>query len=429
MESIAAGRSKARFKPKAARDGWIALDNAANIFPSTISKVQRHLYHFVFTLYDSVDPNVLKRALKAVMPRFPSIVAGLRAGAFWYALEPAHRAPQVTPAPEHRMPPMTMSELRQCCLRVHYDGRRIIVEFFHALCDGSAALIFVKTLTAVYLSIRYGVEIPCANGVLNVKDRPAAAELADSYARYTGSHSLKRDMSRSFRLTGTLPDAQALTVTDLVYDETAVCLAAKQRGVSVTAFTTAVMAQTMLRIQSEEHSGKLLPVRIAVPVNLRQFFPTQTLRNFSLSMTVEIDPNMGDWSLAELCTSVYHQMKQHITRTEMTAGISTNVALAKHPLFKYLPLFVKSPLMRIGYGICAKRTCCISVSNLGRIALPKPMECYVQNVFCTPDANPQSPCSCAVLSYGGLTHVGLCRCMKADKVVTVFEAAMREALS
>lgn len=428
MENIAANRWKTREKPMSARAGRIALDNAAIIFPSTLSKTQRHLYRFAFTLYDTVDAGILQQALEDITPRFPSMVAGLRAGALWYALEPLKTAPKVTPATAQPMSPMSYGELKQCCLRVQYEGRKIIVEFFHALGDGSAALTFLKTLIAAYVSRCYGVTIPCTDGVLDHRQSPSAAELMDCYERYAGPHPLKRDMLRSFRLKGTIPKEQALTITNLVYDETAVCAAAKNLGVSVTAFVTAVMAQTMLAIQQAEHPSKPLPVRIAVPVNLRQFFPAQTLRNFSLCVTVEIDPLMGDFSFSELCTSIQHQMKLKITQKEMAAAIRTNTNIAGHPLFRCLPLWVKSPLMRIGYHICATRTACIGVSNIGRIRLPDALTAYVQDVFCTPDANPESPCSCAVLSYGGLMHVGMCRCMTEDKVAKGFDGVMKEAL-
>lgn len=84
--------------------------------------------------------------------------------------------------------------------------------------------------------------------------------------------------------------------------------------------------------------------------------------------------------------------------------------------------------MRLGYQVCAKRTACIAVSNLGRIALPVELTRYVEDVFCTPDANPKSPCSCAVLSYGVL-HVGLCCCMTEDRAIRTFDEEMNRAIA
>ncbi len=427
MQRTSVGEAAHRGDKRAARAEWIALDIAANIFPSTIGKIQRHLYSFVITLRDDVDAALLQQALDAVAPRFPSVVAGLRAGAFWYALEPVRVAPKVTPVSPHPMAPMPPDELRRCCLRVQYEGRRIVAEFFHALCDGGAALVFVKTLIADYISRRYQVEIPCGDGVLDLAEAPSAAELADSYARYAGAHPLKRNFTRSYQLREAAAEGHRLTVSDYAYSEAAVHAAAKALGVSVPVFTTALVVQAMLRLQLEERHKRPLPVRVSVPVNLRRFFPTRTLRNFSLCVTVEIDPLMGDWTLPELCESVYHQMKLRITPKEMAASISTNVALCEYPLFKYLPLWIKSPLMRAGYQACAKRTCCTAVSNMGRVTLPPPMETYVEDVFCSPDANPQSPCSFAVLTYGDRTHIALCTCLREDRVARALEAVLREA--
>ena len=408
---------------------WIPLDNAANIFPSTLSRDQRHLFRLEFTLRDAIDPVIFQQALNIVTTRFPSLVAGLRTGLCWYSLEPVSSAPAVGKDTPFPMQPMSMQDLKKCCLRVLYDGSKVIVEIFHALCDGNAAMVFIKTLTAEYLQRRYRISIPCTEGILNRNDTHFAHELIDNYLLYAGKQALRRDFAHSFRVKGTVPCDKSLSITDLTYDETLVHEKARSYGVTVTEFLVAAMMQALVRIQRQKkRRHHEMPVRIAVPVNLRRFFPSQSIRNFVLSVTIEIDPRKGAWSFNEICQSVHHQMQLLITRNEMASGIATNVSLASHPLFKALPLFVKSALMRIGYLVCSTNAACLSISNLGLIKLPKVMQPFVQDARWMLDANPISQNGCGILSYGGKLHICLCRCMVENSLAEALEEVMLSVL-
>ena len=59
---------------------------------------------------------------------------------------------------------------------------------------------------------------------------------------------------------------------------------AKEYGVTITEFIAALLLDVHYRKQLEEHRGrgKLKDVSVQIPVNLRNSFPTKTLRNFSL---------------------------------------------------------------------------------------------------------------------------------------------------
>ena len=64
--------------------------------------------------------------------------------------------------------------MRQCAFRVLVYKNRVAVEFFHALTDGTGALVFVKTLLAEYLSEKYGLSVPAEKGVLGRLEEPYA---------------------------------------------------------------------------------------------------------------------------------------------------------------------------------------------------------------------------------------------------------------
>ena len=86
-------------------------------------------------------------------------------------------------------------------------------------------------------------------------------------------------------------------------------------------------------------------MKVLVPVNLRKFFDSSTLRNFVLYVTPGIDPKMGDYTLEEVLKSVHHQMGVELTQKQMSARITVNVRSEKSWALKIVPLFLKNIAM------------------------------------------------------------------------------------
>ena len=137
---------------------WMRLDNAALIFPAVRRRRWVNAFRVSATLSEPVDPAVLQQAVEDLMPRFPSMYVRLRTGVFWYYLEELDMPPKVREDFAYPLTLMQDKELRTCCLRVMYFRDRIAVEFFHSLTDGNGGMIYLKTLTARYLTLKYGVE-------------------------------------------------------------------------------------------------------------------------------------------------------------------------------------------------------------------------------------------------------------------------------
>ena len=77
------------------------------------------------------------------------------------------------------------------------------------------------------------------------------------------------------------------------------------------------------------------PVKVLLPVNLRGLFPSRTLRNFASYVTPEIDPLLGDYSLAEICKILHYRMEMCIRDRTTTERILASKA--SYPLCSFLP--------------------------------------------------------------------------------------------
>ena len=233
--------------------------------------------------------------------------------------------------------------MRKCAFRVLVYGSRIAVEFFHAVTDGTGGLIFLKTLVAEYLCQKYKINIPAENGVLGRLEDPDPEELEDSFLRYAGDITASRAEQTAYHMSGTPEPDGFLNLTTLMLPVPAVKEKAKEFGVSVTEFIAAVMMKAISDLQNEKVPRRMRrkPVKVLLPVNLRGLFPSRTMRNFASYVTPEIDPRLGDYSLAEICRIVHYRMGLENDPRMMAAKIATNVASERSAVLRVMPLFVK----------------------------------------------------------------------------------------
>ena len=401
---------------------WMRLDNAAKIYPAAKRRNWNNFFRLSATLTETVDTEVLRRALDVTVRRFPSIAVRLRRGAFWYYLEEIPKAPPIQPEKSCPLAHAPFHEVRQCAFRVLVYHRRIAVEFFHALTDGTGALIFLKSLLAEYLSEKYGLTVPAEKGVLGRLEEPAEEELEDSFARYAGDVKLSRREATAYHLSGTPePDGYKDLVTMMIpADKLRDC--AKGFGVSVTELLCAAMMQAILDLQAEKVPRRAArkPVKVLLPVNLRTLFPSATLRNFASYITPEIDPRMGDCSFDELCQLVHHKMGMENNRRTMRAKFAANVASERSPVLRVMPLFIKNLAMKAVFDTVGECKSCLCLSNLGRVELPEVMTPYVTRLDFIIGVQARAPHNCGVVTWNGTAYINCIRSIREPELELAF---------
>lgn len=390
---------------------WMRLDNAALIFPAALRRHWSNAYRISFTFHEPVDPALLQQALEQVAPRFPSVLVRLRRSAFWYYLEELPRPPRVEPDASRPLRGMTMRDVRRCAIRVLYYRDRMAVEFFHAVTDGTGAMVFTKTLAAAYLRLKHGLPIPASCGIKDLAEPPRASELADSFREHAGPHAAPRDDRRVFRLRGTPEPDRFLHVTLGILDSGELHERAKAQGVTVTAWLCALLLQSLLRLQAEKQPlrRRQKPVRVQIPVNLRRLYGGETMRNFVAVANIGVDPRLGDYAFEELVRIVHHQMQLSITPKNMAAIFAPNVNDERNPLLRIIPLPLKNLVMRLVFDSVGENVSTLSLSSLGPVELPEEMAPLVERVEFVLGPQASSPYNASCTSWNGKTYFNIVR--------------------
>ena len=397
---------------------WMRLDNAAKIYPAAKRRNWNNFFRISATLTEPIDTGVLASALDVTARRFPSIAVRLRRGVFWYYLEEIPKTPSIQPEKSCPLAHAPFHEVRQCAFRVLVYKNRVAVEFFHALTDGTGALVFVKTLLAEYLSEKYGLSVPAEKGVLGRLEEPAPEELEDSFARYAGDVTASRAESTAYHLSGTPERDGYKNLVTMMIPAEKLRACAKEHGVSVTELLCAAMMQAIGELQAEKvpHVRHRKPVKVLIPVNLRNLFPSRSLRNFASYITPEIDPRMGDCSFSELCSLVHHKMGLENNRRTMRAKFAANVASERSPILRVMPLFIKNIAMKAVFDAVGECKSCLCLSNLGRVELPEVMVPYVQRMDFIIGVQARAPHDCGVVTWGDTVYINCIRSIQEPEL-------------
>ncbi len=408
---------------------WRRLDNAALIFPAALRRHWSNAYRISFSFTDHVDPDLLQRALDRIAPRFPLICARLRRSLFWYYLEELPQPPAVQADAAQPLRIMSMADVRKCAIRVLYYRDRMAVEFFHAVTDGTGGMVFAKTLAAEYIRLRYGADVPFTCDVRDPDEPPRESELEDLFRKNAGPVPAPRDSLNVYRLRGTPEPDRFLHVTCGIMDSGELYKRASAMGVTVTAWLTAVLLQSLLELQAGEvpRRRRRRPVKVQIPVNLRKLFGGETLRNFVAVANIEADPRLGDYTFEELVKTVHHQMQLTITPKKMAAIFAPNVNDEKIFILRLIPLFIKNPIMRLVFDAVGENVSCLTLSNLGRIDVPDEMLPFVTRVEFVLGPQASAPYNASCTSFGGRTYLNIVRNCREPKLERMFFTSLVKA--
>lgn len=385
------------------------LDNTSIIHLASKNKKWINLFRLSVTLKDTVDPQILQQALNTTVKRFPSVAACIHKGPFWYYQSAVASPPQIVPDQSVLLGYMSDKELEKCAFRVLYAPKAIHVELFHALTDGKGGEIFLKSLLAEYLTLKYRIQIPAMNGVLDRTEPPKAAEMSDHYLELADAkfqNKQTENKEKIYQIHGKSGETLCLTTIKLTVDE--LKKPAKKLGVSLTVLVATFVSKAILVIQKADKTQKKRPIRLFLPIDLRNFFPSSTLRNFVLYAKPEIDPRKEEFSLANIASSIEQQLKEALSEDRLRARITQNVRLEQNSIIKRIPLFIKRYLMKFFFS-ASEKTTCLTLSNLGVVKTPEEMNRYIEHFDFILSPRSKTPYNIGIISFDGELRINIVR--------------------
>jgi NRPS condensation-like uncharacterized protein len=403
------------------RKPWYRLDLSAIVYPTLQRRNFSSVYRLSVLLKETIDPVLLQQAVDRTLPRFPTFKVAMHKGLFWRYLEPNDRpGPFVEPDIINPCMPISFRGKSRYLIRIYYYENRISLEVFHSLADGGGALYLLRTITAVYLRLK-GADIPNGHGVLDIEEEPDPEELEDAYMRYANAKVCPpRSREKTYRIRGTKEPFYTLNIINGILPVDQLLAVTKKYRVSVTEYLNAVLIYALLEKQKSDHVFREKPVSLAMPVNLRRFFPSKTLRNFITMVYPSVDPRMGEYTFEEILNQVHHYMRYYINDKFLNADITTNAAVTRNPFIRVVPLFVKDLVVRQFYKRVQDKQSSAGITNLGIVDTPEEMREYIQRFDVLMGQPFSARTNCAVISYGNVLSISFASSIVETDVERLF---------
>jgi len=359
---------------------WTKLDNAAKIFPPTTNEKDTKVFRFVCELNDVVDKELLQSALEKTIELFPMYRSVLRSGVFWYYFETSELSPVVTE--EHKLPCSRLyhPNRRNLLFEVTYYRRRINLEMYHALTDGTGALGFFKTLLYYYITERYQEDFTEKLPKLDY-DATFSQKMDDSFLKhYTSNNMLKRvKITKAYRITGRRSIDNRIKVIEGVMSVKDILALSHRYDTTLTVYLTALFIKAIY--QEMPVRSRRYPVVLSVPVNLRTYFPSVTARNFFGTIYIKYQFGKGNDELENIIEVVKSAFAQELTEERLLEHMNQLSALEHNAFMRVIPLVLKDKILRIANGL-SNRGITATLSNVGKISLTKELSPYIHMFNC-----------------------------------------------
>lgn len=394
-------------REKAVKTDWYKLDLSAIVYPTLQRRDFSSVYRLSVVLKEDVDPQVLQQAVDLTLPRFPTYKAAIRKGLFWRYLEPNNRpGPFVQEDVKNPCQPMYFKANNRYLVRVYYYGKRIALEAHHSLGDGTGGMCVLQTLTATYLRLLGHNEIENGGFVLDINEEPDKEELEDAYMRYANAKVCPPRLGeKAYRVRGTKEPFYTLNIIDGILSVSEVISVAKKYNATITEYLNSVLLYALLQKQEDDKPVKQRPVKIAMPVNLRRFFPTITLRNFITMIYPGADPRLGEYTFEEIVTQVHNYMRYYINEKLLRGDITTNAATQQNPFIRVVPLFLKDFAVRTFYTKIQDKNSSAGLTNMGALHVPEGMKPYIERFDIYMGQPYSTRTNCAIISFGDILTI------------------------
>ncbi|MBE5836828.1 hypothetical protein [Butyrivibrio sp.] len=403
------------------RKNWYKLDNAAKIVPSTARGANTRVFRLTCELKEKVEKDMLQIALDETIDEFPFFNCVLHRGIFWYYLEDSDLRPVVELEHTPACMPLYIPGHKNLLYRVNYFDKRINLEMFHVLADGTGAFMFFKTLIIRYLQLKHSLSEDIKPvDEFSVEEKNVDA-FTDNYSKQKGLKQLKEMSSvKAYQVSGELDENLLPHLLEGTVSSSKFLELAHKHNTTVGVLCVAIYIKAA--ILSMNRGQKKRHVVVSVPVNLRQFYHSGTARNFFGVINIDYDPANYDGNLNTIIEPVDKAFKEKLSAENIEKTMNSYSALEHNLAVKVVPLPIKD--FTIGrFDAAAKKGVTTSMSNIGRIKMPKEVEEYIDRFSAFMTASSQQVTVC---SFGDKMTFGEASPYKTHRVMLNFFRCLSE---
>ena len=374
---------------------WRKLDNSAKIFPISAGKKYSTVFRLSVVLKEKVNANILKEAVKIALDKYKYFKVKMKEGFFWNYFEYNSKEPIVEQEQEYPCKYIDPNKNNQYLFKVTYFDCKINIDIFHSLTDGNSGVVFFREIIYDYLELSHPEIFQEELRTVRKVDISSEDSYIKNYDKKSKNHMQSK---KAHKLYGKKIKLGAISAIHEIIELDKLKEECKKNDATITQYLTAVLIYSIYTENYLKHKGKR-PIKVCIPINLKKYFPSNTISNFFSYMTVEAEmekDNLTDFE--KLLEFVKQEFKRKLTQEEIQNTMSTNVKLGINPLIKAIPLFLKKPIVRLSYIEIRKYTT-TTFSNIGRIGIIGKYKDYIEEFLMLIAPEPVEKIKCSACSF------------------------------
>ncbi len=374
---------------------WRRLDNSAKIFPISGGKKYSTVFRLSAVLKEKIDKKMLEIAVEKALEQYEFFKVRLRNGFFWNYLEYNPKKPIIEEEKEYPCKYIDPKENNNYLFKVTYFDEKINIDIFHSLTDGNSGTMFFREIIYNYIELTHKEEF---QEELRIK-RKMDLSTEDSYIKNYNKKAKGNNASKkAYKLAGRKIKLGAISAIHEMIDLNELKQEAKKYEATITQYLTAVLIYAIYKTNYLKSKGKK-PIKVCIPVNLKKYFPSNTVSNFFSYITVEAEMKKEKLDTFEkIVEFVKKDFAKKLEPEEIQKTMSGNVKLGTNPLIKIIPLVLKKPIVRLSYIEIRKYTT-TTFSNIGRIGIIGKYQKYIDNFLMLIAPEPVEKIKCSACSF------------------------------
>ena len=357
---------------------WFKIDNAGKLFPVVTNQRRASYFRLVANLHDVIDPILLQKAAETTLHRFPNFNTRLKKGLFWYYLETQQRKFKVKPEPNLFGSISDPNDPHIHLIEIYYHRQRIAIEIFHSVTDGRGGMEFLKTLVLAYLRLK---KLPVSSEglIFDADDVATDNELEDSFqAKIKPGYSEWLPTKKAFHLHGDYFPHHGHYLTHLTLSVTELKKIAKRHDLSITGFLASLLIYQLVIKQNLENPKKRRPIILSIPVDMRKYLPSTTMKNFVMTINIGRVYSVQT-TLEDVINDVRKQLKDGQSIDKLAPQIRANMIAERMLLVRFVPLFIKRIIIYSVFNRVGEPALTFAMSNLGQVTMPESTKPYLDS--------------------------------------------------
>ncbi len=372
---------------------WRKLDDQGKIYSLSVNKRDTSIFRLSVVLTGKIEKNILKQAVILALKKYQAFKVKMRKGLFWYYFEENLKEPVIFEENEFPFQKLNTEENNKYLFKVSYFENKINIEYFHTLTDGNNGTEFFKEIICRYIELKY------LHTSSEIKEEEIVEDSENSYTKnYKQKHINSYNPPKAYLIKGEELEIGKVGINHFNIDLEQLKKCAKQYDCTLSEYLVSIIVYSIYEANYKPNNGKK-PINVCVPINLKKYFPSETISNFVSYMVVSINlKNNQEYNLEDIIKLVKKEFEKKLQIEKVVETMSANGKIVNNIFVRLVPLMLKKVLVVTG-SLSVKRQFTTTFSNIGKIEFDNKYKEYIENFFMVMAPDWAEKIRCGVCSY------------------------------